>query len=125
MDKKRLQLGMNPSTASGRLVKDLLWHYVVHNRMCYRCKNLMARENFSIEHKTPWLDSDDPLGLYFDLDNVTFSHQSCNSAASRVVNKVHSTIAEGSKVRMKKWRDGLTSEEKKADRRKRYLRHGC
>ena len=43
----------------------------------------MDRETFSIEHKTPWLDSGDPIGLYFDLDNISFSHLSCNCRASR------------------------------------------
>jgi len=67
MNKKKEQLGMNPSTASGRLVKDILWNYIVssgHDE-CYRCGSCMTREDFSIEHKVPWLDSEDPVGLYF------------------------------------------------------------
>lgn len=83
--KKQLQLGMNPSTAAGRLVKDILYRFVVDTgqNACYHCGLQMSRETFSIEHKEPWLDSDDPKGLYFDLENIGFSHQSCNSSAAR------------------------------------------
>ena len=38
-------------------------------------------DEFSVEHKIPWLDSDDPIGLFFSLDNIAFSHHSCNSGA--------------------------------------------
>lgn len=74
-DKKTKQLGMNPSTASHRLVKDLLWKLVqdTGQSSCCKCGELMSRETFSIEHITPWLDSDDPVGLYFDLGNISFS----------------------------------------------------
>ena len=83
--KKQHQLGMNPSTASHRLVKDTLWRLVVQagQNLCYRCEEPMTRETFSIEHKEAWLDSCDPLGLYFDQENISFSHLSCNIKDSR------------------------------------------
>lgn len=83
--KKQQQLGMNPSTASNRLVKDTLWRLVVQagQNVCYRCSQPMTRETFSIEHKEAWLDSDDPLGLYFDQENISFSHLNCNIKDSR------------------------------------------
>lgn len=83
--KKKDQLGMNPSTASHKLVKDILWSLVVKTGQdyCHRCSEKMVRDNFSIEHIEDWLDSKDPVGLYFSLDNITFSHLSCNVAASR------------------------------------------
>lgn len=83
--KKQQQLGMNPSTASHRLVKDTLWRLVVQagEDTCYRCGEFMTRETFSIEHKEAWLDSSDPTGLYFDQDNISFSHLSCNIKESR------------------------------------------
>ena len=84
MERKLNQLGMNPATASGRLVKDLLFDFVTKARyVCYRCKNPLTRDTFSIEHIVPWLDSDDPLALFFNLDNVAYSHLSCNVGASR------------------------------------------
>ena len=84
-DKKKLQLGMNPSTASGRLVKDVLWRLIQQTNQCTCCKcgEPMSRETFSIEHIVPWLDSEDPVGLYFDLENISFSHLRCNVADSR------------------------------------------
>ena len=89
IDKKQIQLGMNPSTASGRLVKDILYRFIVDtgNNNCYKCGMMMCRDTFSIEHKTPWLDSDDPLGLYFDLENISFSHGVCNTKAGRKPSK--------------------------------------
>lgn len=84
-DKKKMQLGMNPSTASGRLVKDLLWNFVktTGQDACCKCGEPMSRETFSIEHVTPWLDSDDPVGLYFDLENISYSHLRCNVEDAR------------------------------------------
>lgn len=82
--KKQKQLGMNPGTASNRLVKDILFSFVQQNgHVCHHCQKEMTREDFSIEHIKPWLDSDDPVRLYFDLNNIAFSHISCNSSAAR------------------------------------------
>lgn len=82
--KKQEQLGMNPSTASNRLVKDLLYNFAVEaGNKCFHCNGDLTRETFSIEHKSPWLDSEDPVGLYFDISNIAYSHQSCNSGARR------------------------------------------
>lgn len=52
----------------------------------------MSRETFSIEHKIPWLDSEDPTGLFFNLDNISFSHKSCNYEAKRPVPPAHGNI---------------------------------
>lgn len=84
-DKKTLQLGMNSSTASNRLVKDVLYELVVKTgqNTCFQCSLPMTRGTFSVEHKIPWLDSGDPIGLFFDLDNISFSHHSCNMRAAR------------------------------------------
>lgn len=85
MDKKKKQLGMNPSTASGKLIKDILFDLIVKTdqNYCFHCKEEITRETFSVEHKEPWLDSEDPFGLYFDIENIAFSHLSCNSGAAR------------------------------------------
>lgn len=83
-DKKKQQLGMNPSTAQGRLLKDILWSFVdTSGSLCFQCGNKMSRDNFSIEHKIPWLDSEDPVGLFFDMENIGFSHLTCNVKAGR------------------------------------------
>lgn len=94
-DKKKEQLGMNPSTASHRLVKDILWHLIKETNQdtCCKCGEPMSRETYSVEHLTPWLDSEDPVGLYFNLNNISFSHLSCNSADARKTYAVCGTYA--------------------------------
>lgn len=74
---------MSYGTASHRLVKDLLYNYIASKEVCYQCGKPMSRDDFSIEHKEPWLDSEDPAGLFFNLENVAFSHLACNIKASR------------------------------------------
>lgn len=83
--KKETQLGMNPSTASNRLVKDILFKLICDSgrNKCFHCGEEMDRDTYSIEHKVPWIDSDDPVKLYFDMDNISFSHLSCNSSKAR------------------------------------------
>lgn len=76
-------LGVVPTTARNRLMRDLLWHNLPKPALCWRCNLPMSRDTFSIEHKVPWLHAENAAELYFDLDNVTYSHQTCNSAASR------------------------------------------
>ncbi|EEB61296.1 hypothetical protein PSPTOT1_3791 [Pseudomonas syringae pv. tomato T1] len=84
MVKKAAQLGMNPGTASNRLVKDILFKFVSDaGEVCFQCEMPMTRQNFTIEHKVPWLDSKDPKALYFDLQNIAFSHHKCNVAERR------------------------------------------
>jgi hypothetical protein len=84
-EKKKQQLGMNPSTASGRLVKDILFSLIQETgkNSCHVCWAEMTRDTFSIEHKDPWLDSDNPREAFFDLDNISFSHLACNSGRAR------------------------------------------
>ena len=110
--KKTLQLGMNPSTASGRLVKDLLFNFIeLSGNICYRCGKPMTRDTFSIEHKKAWLDSDDPVKLYFDIENITYSHISCNSSAARRF--IHKTEDDRKKARLESNRKSWTSEKRK------------
>lgn len=92
--KKQTQLGMNPGTASHRLVKDILYSLVVKTEQnaCFHCGEQMTRETFSVEHKEPWLDSEDPVKMFFDLDNISFSHMRCNTAAARRVEPAHGGI---------------------------------
>ena len=79
--KKADQLGMPFGTATNRLKKSLLFALVQELNWdnCYRCGDkILEVKDLSVEHKNPWLDSDDPIGLFFDLSNVTFSHLKCN-----------------------------------------------
>ena len=52
--------------------------------ICFQCKQpITTVETFSIEHKLPWLHSPNPSQMYFDLENIAFSHLRCNIAANR------------------------------------------
>ena len=84
--KKTKQLGMNFSTAQGRLRKNVMFALMIRCGLnnCHQCgEKIENPEDLSIEHKIPWLDSEIPRKLFWDLDNLAFSHLSCNSAASK------------------------------------------
>lgn len=84
--KKTKQLGLNPSTANNILKKNILFSLICETKrnICFQCGNIIKSiEELSIEHKIPWLDSENPKELYFDLNNIAFSHLACNVAAKR------------------------------------------
>ncbi len=89
-EKTRL-LGMPFGTANNRLRKMLLFDLVtaspgrrrVSALKCYRCdEEIGSIEDFSIEHKESWMSAEDPVRAFFDLDNIAFSHISCNVGAA-------------------------------------------
>jgi hypothetical protein len=72
-------LGMNVSTANMRLRKMIIFELVkqLKRDVCYRCQEpIQSIDEFSIEHKLPWLDKD--VNLFWNLDNIAFSHLACN-----------------------------------------------
>lgn len=86
--KKSDQLGLNYSTASSRLKKKILFNLLVRlkENYCFQCSSeIESVDELSIEHKIPWLDNS--VDLFWDLDNIAFSHISCNSGAARNYNK--------------------------------------
>jgi len=86
MGKKDQLLGMPHGTAAHRLRKMLLWSLVVETEkdICFHCDERISNiDDLSIEHKEPWESALDPKVAFFDLQNITFSHLSCNSGAPR------------------------------------------
>jgi hypothetical protein len=82
----RQQLGQDPRTAAFRLGRQLLLEYARRLGLadCLRCgKPIEPGAQFDLDHEKPWIDSDDPKGLYWDLDNVRLSHPICNRKAQR------------------------------------------
>lgn len=74
-------LGMPQGTASNRLRKMLLFRQLKKHseNVCVRCdKEIETVEELSVEHIKPWegISAD----LFWDLDNVGFSHMRCNLA---------------------------------------------
>lgn len=83
-NKKSKQLGMPFGTANGRLRKKILFHLLQKSKenICFQCKNLIeTEEELSIEHKKPWLDKN--TELFWDINNIAFSHLSCNAGAAK------------------------------------------
>ena len=85
-NKKREALGMNHATASNQLKKRIMFALLrqTDKDTCHQCsESIRTVEELSVEHVIPWLGTDDPKKLFFDLNNIAFSHLSCNSRASR------------------------------------------
>ena len=46
---------------------------------CYRCKQrIISVEELSIDHKQQWMESNEPRKYFYDLNNIAFSHSTCN-----------------------------------------------
>jgi len=87
------QLGMSRGTANYRLARLLLFKYMQQAGAdnCFRCGlKLETVEDFSIEHKKPWVYASPDL--YWDLENIAFSHRACNSGAARQINKTKMSL---------------------------------
>lgn len=73
------QLGMPQGTAANKLRKRILFSYVVRcgDNFCYKCGvEIETVDELSIEHKEPWENRD--ASLFWDLNNIAFSHLKCN-----------------------------------------------
>lgn len=95
MDKKAQQLGMKFGTASNRLRKSVMFMLVQRCGLdvCHRCgEKILNEADLTIEHKQPWLDVDPRL--FWDLNNIAFSHHRCNVADARRPNRKYSTDGE-------------------------------
>lgn len=91
-NKKIVQLGMYTSRAANKLNRSIMYHLAkkLNEHYCYRCgAEICTIKEFTVEHKTPWLDSPNPVELYFDLENIAFSHFLCNSRAGRKLGGNH------------------------------------
>jgi 5-methylcytosine-specific restriction endonuclease McrA len=82
--RKRQQLGLTIGTASHRLRKIILFRLVQETGrdLCFRCsERIETAEELVFDHKVPWLNNS--IELFWDPDNIAFSHARCNSAARR------------------------------------------
>lgn len=72
-------LGMPHGTAAARLRKLLFFSLLKKHdeNFCYRCGNeIIDASELTIDHKEPWEGVN--IDLFWDLDNIAFSHQKCN-----------------------------------------------
>ncbi len=75
---------MNFSTATSRLKKLLLYSFAkkLNQHICFRCgKPINSVDDFTVDHKIAW--QDDKIELFWDLENIAFSHSFCNTGAKR------------------------------------------
>jgi hypothetical protein len=78
------KLGMSLGKANARLRKSILFDLVIKSGLgkCFKCNLPINNEDeLTIEHKTNWLNSDNPVKLFFDLNNIAFSHKRCNKCS--------------------------------------------
>jgi hypothetical protein len=78
-NKKSQFLGIPHGTAVARLRKSILFSLVrrLNEDYCFRCSNKIDDvKDLSIEHKQPWENIS--VELFWDLDNIAFSHLKCN-----------------------------------------------
>ena len=82
--RKREQLGVSIGTASYRLRKVIFFKLLQETGKdtCFRCGlKIESEKELSLDHKIPWLDNSPEL--FWDIDNVAFSHGYCNVRAAR------------------------------------------
>lgn len=114
---------MNPGTATNRLLKDILFDFVIKaNHKCHQCGEELTRETFSIEHVEPWLHSENPVEKFFDLTNIKYSHLKCNTAAARRPTKLPE--GEALKRNQKYRREYMRKRYSKESRRQKYKMTG-
>ena len=78
-------LGADFFKADRLLKKMILFSLVVETDRdtCYRCGlKIESEKELSIDHKVSWRKSESPKELFYSLDNIAFSHLSCNAGAS-------------------------------------------
>ena len=83
--RRAAKLGMPHGTAAARLRKALMFKVagLLGLLTCFRCeRQIETAAELSVEHKDSWELAADPAKAFFDLDNVAFSHLSCNCEAT-------------------------------------------
>ena len=86
MNERARQLGVPYGTARSILNKKIMFSFVQRLGLdtCYRCgKTIEDVDNLSVEHKQAWLHEPNARELFFDLENIAFSHHKCNSGSAR------------------------------------------
>lgn len=96
-DRRRQKLGMPQGTACNRLVKMILFDLAKRLELtaCFRCGHqIESRKEFTIEHMADWEYSDNPQAIFFDLDNISFSHHRCNVGHAARKRRIHATTTD-------------------------------
>jgi len=119
------KLGKSFGAAGTELKKRLLFHFAKKLGMdvCYRCgKRIVNIAEFSVEHKKGWRFAKNPRETFFDLDNIAFSHLSCNSGAKKHNRKYFSReeVREAKAIEKANW---YIKNKEKAEEMRRQRRY--
>lgn len=104
---RKRKLGMSHGRACHIIRKEMMFLLIKEagRDMCYRCgEPILQSSDMSFDHKVSWEHSNNPKELFFDLDNIAFSHRLCNALSadrsrSRVVIKpMHNRKLTGDQV---------------------------
>lgn len=74
---------MAVSTARSKLYKEIVFSLAVEckKNVCLRCNKTISKSSeFTVDHKIGWRFKTNASELFFDLNNIAFSHNSCNSS---------------------------------------------
>jgi hypothetical protein len=123
--RKAKVLGENPSTAQHKLKKlvlfDILQTFGLD--LCYRCElPIETVEQLSLEHIQPWLNAKNPRETFYDLDNISFSHLTCNISHASKPTKKYDTLQEKKKAEWSRYY-AKNSETLLKRKRERYHRN--
>ena len=83
-------LGMPFGTATNKLRKMIMFDLIKKLNLdnCFQCnEKIISIRSLSIEHKKKWLNVD--VNLFWELDNISFSHLSCNVKSRDIPNKIN------------------------------------
>jgi len=78
--------GMHHGTARHRLARIILFNLIqqLEKDLCFRCNKLIQTvEELSIDHKIPWENEINAKELFWNLENIAFSHLICNTVHAR------------------------------------------
>jgi hypothetical protein len=126
-EKKNAQLGMPIGTASNRLRKRIIFSLLrrLGETNCFRCGcPIETFVELSVEHKTPWLDTPDPVAVFFDIENIAFSHLTCNVGEARKGNQRYFTPEARLEADRRETRERMRRNYTTEERREKYLRTG-
>lgn len=89
-------LGENFSSANYRLQRRIMFNLIqqLKQDICFRCeRRIESYEDFSIDHKEFWLGIN--IKLFWDLDNIAFSHFNCNAKVNRqsIIPRIRKVVA--------------------------------
>ena len=128
MKTKEEQLGSSLGAARNKLHKSILFDLAQRLKLdnCFHCgEPITDIDTFSIEHKIPWKDSENPIELYFNLENIAFSHLKCNCAAARKPNKKYENTSDRKQAQWKKYWDKMGKEKQRQRRKTNYEKYKC